>query len=407
MTKRTIPAFSLARQIEKLRPNFMARLDEVMTSQQFIGGKYIAQIEAQLAQYLGTKHVIACNSGTDALWMALKAMDLPENAIVLTTPFSFIASSSEIVANGAHPVFIDIDPVTFNINPQAMQAWLTSNAIISNGTTVHCATGFPIVGMIPVDLFGQCADYDALFKIAKAWNLWIIEDCAQGIGATYQGKKAGTFGHIGTFSFYPTKNLGAFGDAGCCVTDDPILAEKLLEIRNHGRKTAYEYRGIGINSRMDAFQAVILAEKLPLLDAANDRRRAIAAYYNTHLAGIPFIKTPQEKIGNHVYHQYSILAVDEAGVGCRETLEAYLAEQGIQTRIFYPQPLSSIAFLNTHMSLTNACPVTDMVTSNVMSLPMWPELEDAEIEYVVQAIKNMPHNIFANVATRGCCSKQV
>jgi dTDP-4-amino-4,6-dideoxygalactose transaminase len=407
MTKRTIPTFSLARQIDNLRPNFIARLDEVMACQQFIGGKYIAQIEALLAQYLGTKNVIACNSGTDALWMALKAMAMPENAIVLTTPFSFIASSSEIVANNAHPVFIDIDPTTFNINPQAMQAWLASNAIISNGTTIHCATGFPIVGMIPVDLFGQCADYEALLKIAKAWNLWIIEDCAQGIGATFHGKKAGTFGNIGTFSFYPTKNLGAFGDAGCCVTDDPVLAEKLVEIRNHGRKNAYEYRGLGINSRMDAFQAVILAEKLPLLDAANERRRAIAAYYNTHLANIPFIKIPQAKIGSHVYHQYSILAVDAAGIGYRETLEAYLAEQGVQTRIFYPQPLSSIAFLNTHQSLTNACPITDMVTNTVMSLPMWPELEDAEVEYVVQTIKSMPYDLVTHKMTRGCSAKQV
>jgi dTDP-4-amino-4,6-dideoxygalactose transaminase len=378
-----IPAFSLSRQIKNNKAVFTAALDKVMETQQFIGGTFIQEIEKKLADYLGATFVISCNSGTDALWMALHAMQLPENAIVLTTPFSFIASSSEIVANKAHPVFIDIEKDTFNINPELAAAWLEKNAFMQNGKAVHKATGFPIVGMVPVDLFGQTADYVLLKELADIWGLWIIEDCAQSIGASLEGKKAGTFGDIGAFSFYPTKNLGAFGDGGCLTTDNPVLAERLLQMRNHGRKANYDYEAIGVNSRLDAFQAVVLSEKLPHLDAANQRRNQIAQRYNQAFANLAWLQTPQEILGTHVYHQYTLLLSEST---LRPIFEKHLTALGVQSRIFYPKALCDFDFLNTHPVLKTDCPVAVKAAQTVISLPMWPELEDAEVTYIIESV---------------------
>jgi dTDP-4-amino-4,6-dideoxygalactose transaminase len=382
-----IPTFSLARQVKNLRPQFMAALEKVLDSQSFIGGNCIENIEKQLAHYLRVKHVISCNSGTDALMMALRVLDMPKDAIVLTTPFSFIASSSEIAALGAHPVFIDIEPDTYNIDPQQLEIWLQREAVMKDNRAFHRVTGFPIVGMLPVDIFGQCADYAALHLIAKKWNLWIIEDCAQSLGAQLNGKMAGTLGTIGITSFYPTKNLGAFGDAGCCMTDDDALAEKLLTLRNHGRKKNYEYESLGINSRLDAFQAVILSEKLPHLDTWNEQRRTVAQWYADGLSSLKQVRLPQLKIGTHVYHQYSLIVEQIRGASMRDELEKYLAQRGVQTRIFYPQTLPDIAFLRTHSQLITACPVADFTVRNILSLPMWPELERSEVDYVIECVR--------------------
>jgi dTDP-4-amino-4,6-dideoxygalactose transaminase len=358
-----------------------------MASQQFIGGAHVEAFEQKMAHYLQTQHVIACNSGTDALWLALKALNIQEHALVLTTPFSFIASSSEIVAHNATPVFIDIDPETFTICPEKLTNWLETNAKLVNGITVHQATGLPVVGIIAVDLFGQCADYTALQPIAQAWKLWLIEDTAQAIGATYQGKQAGTFGTIGCFSFYPTKNLGAFGDAGCCCTNDAHLAERLIRLRNHGRKTHYDYVETGINSRLDGIQAAILNLKLDHLKGWNTRRNEIAARYNAAFANHPLIKIPRAINGYHVYHQYAIqLATPTA----RTALEAYLAQQDIGTRVFYPKSLQDIAFLNNNHAVTTACPIARNLAATILALPVWPELTDQEVAHVIQTVKDAP-----------------
>jgi len=388
MTKVAIPAFSLGRQLAEHKKAYLAALEQVIDQQAFVGGHFVEQFEKQLAAYLGSKYVIGCNSGTDALWMALHALRMPKNAIVLTTPFSFIASSSEIAALGAHPVFIDIEESTFNINPHQLASWLERNAYFEGGRALHKATGFPIVGIVPVDIFGQCADYQILHDIAETWNLWIVEDTAQALGAELGGKKAGTFGTIGAISFYPTKNLGAFGDAGACVTDDPVLAERLLQVRHHGRKANYDYEELGINSRLDAFQAAILSIRLTQLDGFNARRRALAAIYQKALAGTPSLQLPTEYMGTHVYHQYTILAQDHNGNSLRGALAAHLGERGIQTRIFYPQSLQSISFLQTHPALITSCPVANSVVASCLSLPMWPEMTDAEAVAVADAVKS-------------------
>lgn len=393
-----IPFFSLARQIKSIEADLQRTFADVMASQQFIGGTYVEAFEKKMAHYLKSNHVIACNSGTDALWLALKALNIQENAIVLTTPFSFIASSSEIVAHNANPVFIDIDPDTFNICPKKLTSWLETNTKIVNGTTVHQATGLPVAGIIAVDLFGQCADYAALTQIAQAWNLWIIEDTAQAIGAQYQGKQAGTLGTIGCFSFYPTKNLGALGDGGCCCTNDPVLAETLLRLRNHGRKTHYDYVEKGINSRLDGIQAALLSFKLDLLEGWNTRRSEIAAQYTNAFAGHPLINVPRPLVGRHVYHQYSIQLSTPT---LRSELRDYLTAQGIGTNIFYPKSLQDIEFLNPNPALATQCPIARNLAVTVLALPVWPELTDQEVAHVIKTIQDAPMlNIGANQATQ-------
>lgn len=389
MNKQNVSFFSLARQVKNLDHKLKLVIEKVLDSQQFIGGNFVAEFESKMSAYNNTNHVISCNSGTDALQLALRAIGLQKDAIVLTTPFSFIASSSEIAALGGQPVFIDIDPETFNINAENLKKWLAKNAEIKDGKTIHTQTGRLIQGILAVDIFGQCADYAAIQKVADEWNLWIIEDVAQAIGAEVSGTKSGLFGKIACFSFYPTKNLGAYGDAGCCITNDPILAEKITRIRNHGRKSHYNYEEPGINSRLDAIQAAIISLKFDYIDGWNARRREIADRYTKGLADINFIKTPKTKIGTHVFHQYSIQVV---GLD-RSIVEKYLADNGVPTRIFYPQTLDTISFLQTAKELNNECPVADKLVQTVLALPVWPELEDQEVDYVIQVFKNMQNDL--------------
>jgi len=386
--KKFVPFFSLERQTKNINAQLKTAIANVVDSQQFVGGSFVENFEKKLAAYIGVNHVISCNSGTDALWMALKALDIQKDDLVLTTPFSFIASSSEVANHGAHPVFIDIDEKSFNISASKTEAWLQAHALKKNGQTVHKTTGLPIVGIIAVDIFGQVADYDALNTIAKEWNLWIIADCAQSIGAELNGKKTGTLGTISAFSFYPTKNLGAFGDAGCCTTNDPVLAEKLLQIRNHGRKSHYDYLDLGINSRLDGIQAAVLTEKLMYLEEYNNKRRAIAAQYNQKLADVPCVKLPKNTLGHHVYHQYALQVVDNNGVSLRNELEKHLLDCGVPTRIFYPKSLPDISFLSLNPALKTDTPCATHLVDTVLALPVWPELEQHEIDHVIASIKS-------------------
>jgi dTDP-4-amino-4,6-dideoxygalactose transaminase len=382
-----IPVFSLSRQVKTLEKDINKVFSSILESQQFIGGNFVEEFEKRLEQYLNAKFVISCNSGTDALWLALKALDIEQNDIVLTTPFSFIASSSEIVSHRAHPVFIDIDEKTYNINPELLSNWLQNNAIYNNGQTIHKSTGFKIKGIIPVNLFGQCADYSIINNIAREWGLWVVEDAAQSIGAKYNNKSSGTLGDIGCFSFYPTKNLGAFGDGGCCVTDSEVLAEKILCLRNHGRKTHYDYQSLGVNSRLDGIQAAILSLKLDYLDQWTERRRQIASYYTKELSEIPFIKVPLDIFKTHVYHLYSVLIKDSPGINTRDSVAKYLEQNGIGARIVYPKALTQMDFLKTHKDLVTNCPVVQKVIQEIISLPMWPELTDQEVFYVIDTLK--------------------
>lgn len=403
MHVQTIPFFSLERQIKQIEPLVMKALQEVIQSQQFIGGPFVEAFEKKCATYVDVNHVIACNSGTDALWIALKALGVQDNTVVLTTAFSFIASSSEIAAHRAHPVFIDVDPATYVIDPEKIEAWLEQHAVMKDGSAVHRATGFPIKGIVAVDLFGHSADYQSIGTIAKQWGLWVLADCAQSIGTEFNGRKTATLATVSIFSFYPTKNLGAFGDGGCCMTNDPIIAERILQLRNHGRKSHYDYLELGINSRLDAMQAAILSVKLDFVDGYNQRRCAIAAQYNQQLSGLPFLQLPQEHFGKHTYHQYMVQVVDATGMITRDHVERHLADHGIQTRVFYPKSLTEISFLSNHQALLNACPIAQRLTQTILALPIWPELEESEIAYICDTLNSMQAiKVVGHVDSRSC-----
>lgn len=384
MKLHNVPFFSLEKQTKNLEVEITKRFSSLLSSQQFIGGLIIELFEKQLALYLKANYAISCNSGTDAIWLALKAFNVQKNSIVLTTPFSFIASASEILKFEAHPAFIDIDETSLTISPVALQSWLELNTIKKNNTTIHRSTNMPVSGIIAVDLFGLCADYIGLKAIAREWNLWIIEDACQAIGSRIGNAMAGTLGDIAAISFYPTKNLGAFGDAGACSTNRQDLAEQILKLRNHGRKTHYDYEELGINSRMDCIQAEILSEKLKHLDSFNTERRKIASYYNNRLSNSAGITIPQENESFHVYHQYGIrLETKEFRDKCMD----FLQEHGIGTRVFYPMLLSAIPFLQTHPALVTVTPVAQKTVDTILCLPIWPELTQEDTEYVCDIIE--------------------
>ncbi len=382
--KKNIPFFSLDRQYKKNEKIFSNAIKNVLETQSFVGGKYVQEFEKNFSTYTKSKHAISCNSGTDAIWIALKALNLQKDSIVLTTPFSFIASSSEIVAHGAHPVFIDIDRKTFNIDPKKITEWIESETELKQNVLIHKKTGYPVVGILFVDIFGQCADHKQIKSISDKYNLWTVEDACQAVGAqTTDSQVAGTLADISCFSFYPTKNLGAFGDGGCSTTNNEYLAEKMIQIRNHGRKSHYNYVQHGINSRLDGIQAAILNTKLRLLDEFNESRNNIAKIYNEKLKNISFINLPKAIDGKHVYHQYCIQVKDK---NLRDQFAKDLANVGVSTNVYYPKGLNELEFLNTNEKLKNDCPISQNLTETILALPIWPELENNEVEYMCEKI---------------------
>jgi len=326
------------------------------------------------------------------LWLALKALNLQSGECVLTTPFSFIASSSEIFAHGAHPVFIDIDENTYNLSPQVLHEWLEKNTVRDGAVTKHKSTGLKITGILVVNIFGLCANFTAIRALAKEYNLWIIEDAAQSVGAAHNNIPSGKLGDISCFSFYPTKNLGAAGDAGIVTTHSAELAKKLLTLKSHGRPNVahYAYDGYGLNSRLDALQAVILDEKLHHLPAWLMRRQEIGRRYTKALSLMPGITTPYDD-GTHTYHQYAIRISSSKAGFTRDELAAHLTQNGIGNRVFYPQSLHEIPYLQTHRDLYTQCIVSKKLCSEILALPVWPEMTNDEVDLVISSIESYAH----------------
>jgi dTDP-4-amino-4,6-dideoxygalactose transaminase len=393
----SVPFFSLKEQWQQLKPAVMPKLQALLDAQACVGGPAVAGFEEAFAAATKSDHAIGCNSGTDALWLALKALDLKPNSIVLTTPFSFIASSSEIYAHGAHPVFIDIEQDTLNISPQALATWLEEHAVQGEYGFTEKETGFPIAGILFVNIFGLCANVTQLRKVAEEYNLWMVEDAAQSVGAAHNGQSSGTLGDISTFSFYPTKNLGAAGDAGMVTTSNAQYAEQLRRLRNHGRHSHYHYEGYGLNSRLDAVQAVVLHEKLQVLPDLIARRQSIAQRYSDAFENIPGVQTPYDD-GSHTYHQYTI-TIDEAVVGHnRDKIIELLSLDGIGTRIFYPDLLCDIPYLQTDARLYTQSRIARNTVASMVSLPIWPELSDDAVAQVIAAVTKAlkhPHHTAA------------
>ncbi len=372
---KNIPPLDLTRQYATIEDEVSAVVFEVLKSGRYIGGTNVTEFEQNFADYIGVTECVSCNSGTDALYLTLQALGIGKGDEVITTPFTFIATS-EVVANvGATPVFVDIDPVTFNLNLNQIEAAITNKT----------------KAIIPVHLFGQPVDMGQLVAIAEAHNLVVIEDCAQATGAEWDGQKVGSIGHVGCFSFFPTKNLGGCGDGGAITTNNPQLAADLKMLKEHGSRVRYYHEVDGVNSRLDALQAAILKIKLCYLDTWNQQRRQVAQHYHDLLRNIPRIKPPQQLPGGKaVCNQYTIRVVGEESPqdsSKRDHLRQSLQEQGISSMIYYPIPLH-LQPVYKHLGYQpGRFPEAELAAKEVLSLPMFPELTLTEQKQVVNSLE--------------------
>lgn len=358
-----IPILDLSCEITMLWDELNAAIQRVLRSGQFILGSEVEAFEREVADYLGVKHAIGVNSGTDALVIGLRALGIGPGDEVITTPFTFFATAEAISQVGARPVFIDIDPTSFNLDPRLIEAAITPRT----------------KGILPVHLYGRPADMDPILTVAERYGLKVLEDCAQSFGATYKGRKTGTFGHAAAFSFFPSKNLGAYGDAGLIVTDDDRVAESARMLRTHGSRRKYYNEAIGYNSRLDAIQAAILRVKLPYVERFNEGRREVAKRYNELLDGIPGLVTP-ELVDGHVFHQYTIRILN----GMRDQVRERLADAGIGTMVYYPVPLHRLpVYAYMGYQLREA----ERAAKEVLSLPMWPQIPPEVQEKVAQTLR--------------------
>lgn len=358
-----IPMVDLKIQYEHFKKEIDQAMLEALGNTQFILGPNVQSFEKEAAEYLGVKHAIGCASGTDALHLALLAAGIGPGDEVITTSFTFIATAEAIDYVGATPVFVDIDPRTFNIDPNLIEAAITDKTR----------------AIMPVHLFGQPADMDRIMAIANKHKLKVIEDCAQSFGADIKGKMTSGIGDAGCHSFFPSKNLGCYGDGGMITTNDDAIAEQLLMLRNHGSQVRYHHDIIGYNSRLDELQAVILRIKLKHIRDFNDGRRRAAHYYSDSLEGI--VQPPYEDgIGTHVYHQYTALSPK------RDDIMKALTEAKIACAVYYPIPLHQQKVFAEQCAGVSL-PVTEKVASECFSLPIFPELSTEQIDSIVEVIR--------------------
>jgi dTDP-4-amino-4,6-dideoxygalactose transaminase len=381
-----VPLLDLKAQYETIRPEIEQAIREVMESQHFILGPFVQKCESDIAAYTGAKHAIGVTSGSDALIVCLMAENIGPGDEVITTPYTFFATVGAITRLGATPVFVDIDPVTYNIDVGQIAAKITPRT----------------KAIIPVHLYGQSADMDAVMETAKAYGLIVIEDAAQAIGADYKGRRCGTIGEYGCFSFFPSKNLGAAGDGGMVVTSDPVRAEKLAILRAHGSKPKYYHHVVGGNFRLDALQGAVVSSKLPHLDGWTEGRRRNAERYNRLFAGsglevcdsrqwvesdrrrtsrgVPHVILPASVTDRHVFNQYVIR------VSRRDALKAELQKNGIGTEVYYPVPMHVQECFANLGHCSGDFPESESAAAETLALPIYPELNDEQAQYVVSCI---------------------
>lgn len=363
-TQAQIPILDLGPQVETLWDELNGAIQKVLRSTHFILGPEEKAFEEEVAKHLGVKHAIGCNSGTDALFIALRALNIGPGDEVITTPFTFFATAEAISHVGASPVFVDIEESSFNLDLDAVERAVTPRTR----------------AIIPVHIFGRPVDMDRVNAIAKKHGLKVVEDCAQSFGARWQGVQTGTMGDIGAYSFFPSKNLGACGDGGLIATHDDELAATARMLRVHGSRQKYYNETVGYNSRLDEIQAAILRVKLPHLERWNNSRREVARRYRALFAGNDRIVTP-EVVDGHVFHQYT-LRVKEVG---RDALQARLAEQGIGTMVYYPVPCHQLKLYHgSHAGVS--CPRAEAAAAEVISLPIWPEISGDTQAAVAEAL---------------------
>lgn len=357
-----VPFLDLKTQYATYRNEVLQAISEVCESQSFALGPAVRKFEDKIASYCGSKYAIGVSSGTDALLVSLMALDIKPGDEVITTPFSFFSTASSIARIGSKPVFVDVDASSYNIDSNQIEEKITekTRAIIS------------------VHLFGQAAQMSPIIEIARRHNLVVIEDAAQAIGATQNGVKCGTFGDVGCFSFYPTKNLGCFGDGGLVITNNENLAEKIKLLRNHGQNSQYLYKTIGGNFRLDSIQASILTVKLKYLEQWNEKRRQNATLYDRIFADSPVCCPKIDRNNFCTYHQYTVKVPE------RDRLRKYLAENNIGSAIFYPKPLHLQDCFRALGYHKGDLPIAEQLCNKVLSLPIYPELTEEQIEYVAK-----------------------
>jgi dTDP-4-amino-4,6-dideoxygalactose transaminase len=369
-----IPPLDLKRQYQIIGAEVDAAVLSVLSSGAYIGGAGVQNFEQEFANYIGTSDCVGCNSGTDALYLALKVLGIGAGDEVITTPFTFIATAEMISAVGATPVLVDIDLDSMNIDIDRLAQAITPRT----------------KAIMPVHLFGNPVDMTALMAVADAHGLKVIEDCAQSTGATWAGHKTGNIGHIGCFSFFPTKNLGACGDGGAVTLNDPALAADLRMYREHGSRVRYYHEVVGINSRLDALQAAVLSIKLKYLDQWNQQRTIVAQRYQELLAPVTSIVAPQATAGGQsVWNQYTIRILGDADQGARrDAVRSKLQTAGVLSMIYYPLPLHLQQVYQNLGYPAGAFPNTEQISHQVLSLPMFPEITLEEQQQVVYALKD-------------------
>ena len=370
-----IKLVDLDRQLEPIKEKIDAAIQEVLEASNFIQGEPVREFEKNLAEWVGVKHVISCANGTDALQLALMALGLKPGDEVIVPTFTYVATAEVIALLGLSPILVDVDSQTFNIEMES------ASHLISPRTKA----------VVPVHLYGQCANMEQIMKFAESHNLCVVEDTAQAIGAEVKfsdgtSRKAGTIGHIGTTSFFPSKNLGCFGDGGALFTNDDNLAAKLKMIANHGQRIKYYHDVVGVNSRLDTIQAAILDVKLKHLNSYCEARQKAAAYYDSALKDFePIIIPFRSSFSTHVFHQYTIKVNEEYS---RNELKSYLSEQGIPSMIYYPLPLHKQKAYLEYMHEDMDYPISASLCNSVLSLPMHTHLKTEEQDFIVQHIKS-------------------
>ncbi|EAW36205.1 DegT/DnrJ/EryC1/StrS aminotransferase family protein [Lyngbya sp. PCC 8106] len=374
-----IPPLDLGQQYKLIAQEVSLAVGKVLASGYYIGGTEVEQFEQQFGKYIGVSECIGCNSGTDALFLALRALDIGPGDEVIVPVFTFIATAEVVSAVGATPVFVDIEANTFNLDVNQVETAITSQT----------------KAIIPVHLFGQSVNMTRLMAIARTHHLAVIEDCAQATGATWDGQKVGYIGDIGCFSFFPTKNLGACGDGGAVTTNDQAIAAKIRIIKDHGQSSKYNSAVVGINSRLDALQAAILNVKLRYLDQWNAQRDRIARRYHQLLGVVPGLILPQElPDGQSVWNQYTVRVMPRSSengsswIFDRNVVRAQLQEQGISTMIYYPVPLHLQPLYQNLDDQPGQFPVAEQLCQEVLSLPIFPELTTVQQDCVIYAIKD-------------------
>jgi dTDP-4-amino-4,6-dideoxygalactose transaminase len=365
----TIPPFDLSEQFQLIGDQINQAALAVLSSGRYIGGATVEQFEQEFAAYHGQPHCVACNSGTDALYLALRALDIGPGDEVITSPFTFFATAETISAVGATPIFVDVD-ATFNLDVDQIAGAITAKT----------------KAIIPVHLFGRSVDMTRLMTIADQHQVAVIEDCAQATGTEWQGQKVGSIGKIGCFSFYPTKNLGACGDGGAMTTADATIAQRLRVLRDHGRTAMYYHEELGLNSRLDAVQAAILSVKLPYLDTWIANRQRLADRYHKALQSVAGIVLPQSKSDGKIsWNQYTIRVLN----GDRDRVRRELAAQGVNSMVYYPLPMHLQPVYQSLGYQTGQFPQSEQAAAEVLSLPMFPEMSDIQQNQVIDALKTI------------------